>query len=101
MVQGFSSNSKEIKNLLSALAVRMSETDDKFSGKDLGYCVSGMHNKDMSVPEVISVMQELSVKLARSKFGGEPDVVFVQKGKGVKVKLNSFDAELPSLLREE
>jgi hypothetical protein len=74
----------------------MTETDEKFSGKDLGYCVSGMQSKDLSVPEVISVVQELSLKLARSKFGGETDVTFIQKGKGVKVKLGGFEGFAPT-----
>ena len=40
-LQGFSSNSPEIRNVLAALAVRFSEIDLKFSGKDIGYCLSG------------------------------------------------------------
>ena len=63
------------------------EEEKRFSGRDLGHCLSGLSNKDPKTPEVSTIMQELSLRLALSKYGGEVDPVFVQSGKYIKVKM--------------
>ena len=51
-----------------------------------GYCLSGLHNKDLNIVEILELTQELSMKIARSKYGGEPNTIFMQYGRGIKVK---------------
>ena len=60
-----------------------------------------MNSKDMSVPEVISIMQELSLKLAQSRYGGEVDLMFLQRGKGIKVQLGQGGGRSSSYLDDE
>jgi hypothetical protein len=48
-LQGFTAAKPEVRNVLSALGVRMTEIDEAFDGQDLGHCLSGLSNKDVSV----------------------------------------------------
>ena len=57
-----------------------------------------MSNKDMQVPEVVAVVQELSLKIALSKYGSETDLQFVQSGKGIKVKIGeTFEDQIEKM----
>ena len=89
-IQGFTADTEEVKNILSSLTVRMTEIPDemKFEGRDIGHCLSGLSNKNTQIPEVATVLQELSLRLAQSKYGAETNPVFVQSGKYIKVRLN-------------
>ena len=89
-LQGFTADTDIVKNILSSLTVRMTEIPDemKFEGRDIGHCLSGLSNKNIEIPEVSTVLQELSLRLAQSKYGAEANPVFVQSGKYIKVKLD-------------
>ena len=71
------------------LAKKMQESPQKdiWEAQDIGYCLCGLNGMDISVPEVTAVVQELSLKVALSKYGSEPlPLSFLQYGKNVRVQ---------------
>ena len=87
-LQGMTSESEDVRRVIAGLTVRMNALplDVPFNARDIGYCLSGLHNKDPGVPEVGAAVAALSLKIANSAYGAEPNVLFVQKGKRIFVK---------------
>ena len=86
-LQGISSDSVDVRTLLNALIAKMKESEGIYSGRDIGYSLIGltgmqpiMHN------EVHEILEELNVKVSRSEFKGQPNLLFMQFGKGVRAK---------------
>ena len=64
----------------------------QFGGKLIGYYMSGLHNKDSAVAEVHAAVAALSLKIANSENGAEPNFLFVQSGIRITVKVGLLDA---------
>lgn len=86
-LQGISSNSLDVRTLLNALIAKMKESEGVYTGRDIGYSLIGlsgmqpvMHN------EVHEMFEELCIKVSRSEYKGQPNLLFKQFGKGVRVK---------------
>ena len=64
--------------------------EEIFSARDFGYCLAGLSGLRIengeNIPEVQSIMQELSLLVSRSEFQGQPDLLFLQFGKSIRVK---------------
>lgn len=87
-LQGMSSSCDEVRAVLQALLPKMQGTTEAFEARDIGYCLVGMSSMQPLVHEEARyVLEELNVKVAQSRYGGQPLLTFMQYGKGIKVKL--------------
>jgi hypothetical protein len=85
-LQGIS-YSDEIKIMLNVLISKMKESDGIYSGRDIGYSLAGLSSMQPIVhDEVHEIFEELCIKVAKSEFKGQPNLLFLQFGKGVRVK---------------
>jgi hypothetical protein len=85
-LQGIS-YSNEIKIMLNVLISKMKLSDGIYSGRDIGYSLAGLSSMQPIVhDEVQEIFEELCMKVARSEFQGQPNLLFLQFGKGVRVK---------------
>lgn len=79
--------SNDIKIILSILTSKMQESDGIYSGRDIGYSLAGLSSMQPIVhDEVHEIFEELCLKVAKSEFKGQPNLLFLQFGKGVRVK---------------
>lgn len=74
---------------------------------NLGYSLSGLSGMQPAIHEVVNEMfEELCLKVAKSEFKGQPNLLFLQFGKGVRVQkgnnqltLNSAESLVDGKLR--
>lgn len=86
-LQGISSNSLDVRTLLNVLIVKMKESEGVYTGRDIGYSLIGLSGMQPIVhSEVHEILEELNVKVSRSEFKGQPNLLFMQFGKGVRTK---------------
>jgi hypothetical protein len=86
-LQGVTSGSVEVRALLIALAEKMRQSEGIYSARDIGYSLAGLSTMQTSGDDIVrEVFEELCVKVAASEFKGQPNLLFMQFGKGVKVK---------------
>lgn len=96
-LQGVSKESSEVQSLLGALLVKMRESEGIFSARDIGFALCGLNGlrskleeggsiSSNSSPELSDIMKELNFKVALTEFGGEPNLLFLQFGKAIRVK---------------
>jgi hypothetical protein len=86
------SDSSQIRYLLDTISIKMREQpiEDIYSARDIGYCLCGLSGlQPLLIPEVILVCDELNLKVAASEFKGQPDLLFLQFGRAVRVKANT------------
>jgi len=88
-LQGMSACTQEVRRMIALLSLTMESIplDMTFEGRHIGYCLSGLHNKDSKLPEVKRAVAALSLRIARSQYGAEPNVRFVQNGRRICVKM--------------
>jgi hypothetical protein len=61
---------------------------DEYSVKDIGYCLSGISGMPRFLhTEVDGLLEELNVKVAKSKLKGNSELTFLQDGKRIKVRI--------------
>ena len=64
----------------------MDECLDKFEAKDIGYCLSGLNGMSLVHPGAVEARNALLRKVGNSDYADKPDVIFLQFGKGIRVK---------------
>jgi hypothetical protein len=88
-------DAEEVKHALSAIAAKMRESSGIYSARDIGYSLTGLSsNQPIVIDEAREVFEELCIKVSQSEFKGQPDLLFLQFGKGIRVKRS---APLPAL----
>ena len=86
-LQGISSDSIDVRTLLNVLIAKMKESEGIYSGRDIGYSLIGLTGmQPIMHKEVHEILEELNVKVSRSEFKGQPNLLFMQFGKGVRAK---------------
>lgn len=87
-LQGMVSDCPEIRRVVSALVCKMvDQTSQKYSAKDIGYILSGINGlHQLNIPEVSELVEELIIKVNESDFKGQPNLLFLQFGKSIRVK---------------
>lgn len=86
-LQGISSDSLDVRALLNALIMKMKQSDGVYTGRDIGYSLIGLSGmQPVTHDEVHEIFEELCVKVSRSEFKGQPSLLFMQFGKGVRVR---------------
>jgi hypothetical protein len=92
-LQGVNLLTKEVKHLLTALALKMTGSQEQWTPKEIGYALvglSGLQQTAGSSEEVASVIALVNVKLSQSELQGQPGVTFrLFGGKGFKI-LDAF-----------
>jgi len=60
---------------------------DIYSRRDIGYCIYALSQMPRSTySEIDSIVEELNLKIAKSKLGGYANLVVVKSSQGVSVK---------------
>ena len=86
-LQGMTSDSMEVRVLLTVLIAKMKQSEGVYTGRDIGYSLVGLSGMQPAMhDEVHEIFEELCVKVSRSEFKGQPNLLFMQFGKGVRVK---------------
>lgn len=89
-LQGMTSDSMEVRVLLTVLIAKMRQSEGVYTGRDIGYSLVGLSGMQPAMhDEVHEIFEELCVKVSRSEFKGQPNLLFMQFGKGVRVKRGS------------
>lgn len=87
-LQGMTCECEEVRAVLAALAVKMKESDDIFTARDIGYCLTGLNGMQQYLHrEVDEVIEEMHAKVAATEYGGQMNVLFLQFGKAIRVKV--------------
>jgi hypothetical protein len=85
-LQGCVSEHEEVRAALIALTDKMRASDGIYNARDIGYSLAGLSAmQPPSCDEVRAITEELVVKVSRSPFQGQPNLLFLQFGKGVRV----------------
>ena len=96
-LQGLSSDSVDVRTLLNALIAKMKESEGVYTGRDISYSLVGLSGMQPVVHDVVhEIYEELCVKVSRSEFKGQPNLLFLQFGKGVRVKRGNSNLTLES-----
>lgn len=87
-LQGMTSEYEEVRAVLIALVEKMRQSDGIYSARDIGYSLAGLSAMGEPIvhDEVRALFEELCVKVSRSEFQGQPNLLFLQFGKGIRVK---------------
>jgi hypothetical protein len=87
-LQGMTSEYEEVRAVLIALVDKMRQSEGIYGARDIGYSLAGMSAMGEPIvhDEVRAVFDELCVKVSRSEFQGQPNLLFLQFGKGIRVK---------------
>eukprot|EP01038_Epipyxis_sp_PR26KG_P014840 gene14840-19946_t len=89
-LQGMTSDYEEIRAIVIALLPKIRACDETFNTHHIGYCLTGLNGMQRTVyQEIEDIFQELYIKIAKSEYGGQPNLLFLQFGKAVRVKVNS------------
>ena len=88
------SDSLEVRRVLRAILVKMTEPSlGIFTAKDIGFTLTGVSGlRPLFIPEVIDLIAELNVKVSESEFKGQPNLLFLQFGKYIRVKTGIMSA---------
>lgn len=86
-LQGISGESLDVRVLLNAYVTKMRQSDGVYSGRDIGYSLIGMSAMQPPMHDIVhEIFEELCVKVSRSEFKGQSNLLFMQFGKGIRVK---------------
>lgn len=86
---------EEVRAVLAALVLKMRESEDVFSARDIGYSLTGLNGMQQYLhQEVDEMIEELHFKVAASEFGGQMNVLFFQFGKAIRVKIGDAVSNL-------
>ena len=85
-LQGMNSECEEVRAVLGALNIKMQDVVGEFTARDIGYCMAGMNSMQKYLyEEVDEMMNNIYLQVAKSEFGGQMDVLFLQFGKSIRV----------------
>jgi hypothetical protein len=86
-LQGMSSDVVGARAVLQAVLPKMAKSTDKFTERDIGYCLAGLSSmQNNPCEESQAVLSELNFKVVQSGFGDQPVVQVKMYGKGVRIK---------------
>lgn len=86
---------EEARAVLAALAVKMRESSDVFTARDIGFSLTGLNSMQQYLhQEVDEVIEELHYKVAATEYGGQMNVLFLQFGKAIRVKIGDAFSNL-------
>jgi hypothetical protein len=88
-LQGMRAEFSEVRSALSALSAKMDDCSEVFVARDIGYCLSGLSSMGLLHPEAVEIRNALIRKVSQTEFADKPDVLFLQFGKGIRVKKSS------------
>ena len=85
-LQGMTAEAEEVRAVISALTVKMRESTEIFTARDISYCLTGLAGmqKNLGVDEVSEMLAELNLKVSTSPLRGIPNLEFKQYGYGTK-----------------
>ena len=79
---------EESRAVLAALVVKMRESSDIFTARDIGYSLTGLNSMQQYLhQEVDEMIEEMHYKVAATEYGGQMNVLFLQFGKAIRVKI--------------
>jgi hypothetical protein len=85
-LQGMSSDVKGARAILVAVLPKMLNSVDKFTDRDIGYCLAGLSTMQSNMcDESKALLSELNFKVVRAGFGDQPVLQIKLYGKGVKL----------------
>ena len=85
-LQGMSSDVVGARAILQAVLPKMVKSTDKFTERDIGYCLAGLSSMQNSpCEESQAILSELNFKVVQSGFGDQPVVQVKMYGKGVRM----------------
>jgi len=85
-LQGMSSEVEAARAVLQAVLPKMIKSTDKFTERDIGYCLAGLSSMQSNpCEESNAILSELNFKVVQAGFGDKPSVVVKMYGKGVRL----------------